>query len=198
MPCSDGAPPEWVGKMDESNREAARLLCFMCQHGEPADWPPQVLAWYLGHRRIDLARLEDARTFSTPQTREEAATIRREIVRIEEHLAAAGERFETTAMRAINTMLAKWQRDHGAKPGLLVLSAAVALHLKSHAPPDLITTNELTITAYRGVEVLVSPEVGMGRFLVCRDIAEFDRLQRERDSLKQDRAGGMIELPPER
>lgn len=197
MPCRDDRDNVNPGQLD-SDREAARLLCFMCQHGDPADWPPEVLSWYLGHRRLDLARLEDTRTFSTPQTREEAATVRRELVRVEEHLAAAGERFETTAIKRVNEMLAKWQRDHGSKPGLLVLSAGVALHLKNHAPSDWIVANELTIASYRGVEVLVSPEMGHGRFLVCRDVAEFGRLQRERDALKQDRAGGMIELPPER
>lgn len=172
MPCSDGVPPAWVGELAASNAEAARLLCFMAQHGPLEAWPPEVLMWYLGHRRIDLARLETPH-FSSPGTREEIATMRREVARIEAALAAAGERFETTALRVINRELAAWQKRTGERPAYLFVNADVALHIKAHAAPDDIEVNELDLVSYRKVPVKCSPLVGPGRFLIASSDADF-------------------------
>lgn len=67
MPCSDGAPAEWVTAREASDREAAEILCAMVS-GASADYtqvPLPLLTWYYRHREIDLVKNADARDGGT-------------------------------------------------------------------------------------------------------------------------------------
>jgi hypothetical protein len=155
-----------------SNAEAARLLGFMCQHGEPEHWPEMVLVWYLGDRR--LAAKIGATSFSTPESRAEAIVTQKEIERIEAILVERGTRFVTPTMAVINRELARWQASHGRRPGGLFAHPGVVLHIRQHAAAEDIVMNELVVASYRGVPVYSSELLGAGRIIVAGDQSDFE------------------------
>lgn len=180
MPCYD-PPPAWFGAAKASAEEAARLLCFMVRHSDPINWPNEVLTWYLGHRRIDLERLNDPRHHSTPETRHEYTVAADEVERVEALLVARGVRFATAALHRINRELAKFQdraRTTEERACTLFMAADVALHIKQHAQPDDIELRELDLAAYRKVPVVVTDALLPGRFVIARDQADFDFMRR--------------------
>jgi hypothetical protein len=82
MPCYD-PPPEWLGAARASAEEAARILCATISDmldQEIVGIPKGMLEWYLGHRRIDLMRLDDPRCMEFGAHRQ---TILDDIARVE-------------------------------------------------------------------------------------------------------------------